>query len=124
MLAPNAGVGGIRDFVLECVSNAVTTACLPMMVGVGIGGNFEKAALLAKKALLRSAGSPNSKLQLSSLEEMLLHAIHKSEGALQKAIDRAIIQAVHVEIFPCHRDSLPVAVTISSNSEKYKTILF
>jgi fumarate hydratase subunit alpha len=123
MLDPNAGVAGIRAFVLECVENVGTTACLPAIIGVGIGGDFEKAALLAKKALLRPAGSPNPRLELSSLEEMLLHAANKPVRGPERIGNGLTVMAVHVEIFPCHKDSLPVAVNISSYSTKYKSIL-
>ena len=69
MLRPTEGVEGIRNFVLECVQKAGANPCPPVVIGVGIGGDFEKAALIAKKALLRHVGSPNPKLELASLEE-------------------------------------------------------
>ena len=66
MLRPTEGVEGIRNFVLECVRRAGANPCPPVVIGVGIGGDFEKAALLSKKALLRPVGSPNPKLELAS----------------------------------------------------------
>ncbi|HET6363790.1 MAG TPA: fumarate hydratase, partial [Nitrospirota bacterium] len=71
MLRPTEGVEGIKNFVLECVQKAGANPCPPVVIGVGIGGDFEKAALIAKKALLRPVGSPNPKLELASLEETL-----------------------------------------------------
>ena len=78
MLRPTEGIEGIKSFVLECVQKAGANPCPPVVIGVGIGGDFEKAALLAKKALLRPVGSPNAKLELASLEEMLLKTVNKN----------------------------------------------
>jgi len=78
MLRPTEGIEGIKNFVLECVQRAGANPCPPVVIGVGIGGDFEKAALIAKKSLLRAIGSPNAKLELASLEEMLLKAVNKT----------------------------------------------
>ena len=78
MLRPTEGLEGIRIFVLECVRKAGANPCPPVVIGVGIGGDFEKAALIAKKALLRPVGSPNARLELASLEELLLKAVNKT----------------------------------------------
>jgi fumarate hydratase subunit alpha len=123
MLRPTEGVEGIKDFVLACVRKAGANPCPPMVIGVGIGGDFEKAALIAKKALLRPVGSPNAKLELASLEEMLLKAVNKT-GIGPEGLGGAVTaMAVHVESFPCHIASLPVAVNINCHAARHKTII-
>lgn len=123
MLRPTHGVEGIKDFVLECVQKAGANPCPPVVVGVGIGGSFEKAALLAKKALLRPVGSPNAKLELASLEETLLKAVNKTGIGPEGLGGKVTAMAVHVESFPCHIASLPVAVNINCHAARHKTII-
>jgi len=123
MLSPTEGVDGIRDFMIECVRKAGANPCPPVVIGVGIGGDFEKVALLAKKALLRPVGSPNIKLELSSLEEMLLKAVNKTGIGPEGPGDRLTALAVQVESFPCHVASLPVAVNINCHAARQKTVL-
>ncbi len=123
MLRPTEGVEGIRDFVLECVMKAGANPCPPVVIGVGIGGDFEKAALLAKKALLRPVGSPNAKLDLASLEEMLLKTVNKTGIGPEGLGGKVTAMAVHVESFPCHIASLPVAVNINCHAARHKTII-
>jgi fumarate hydratase subunit alpha len=123
MLRPTEGVEGIRTFVLECVQKAGANPCPPVVVGVGIGGSFEKAALLAKKSLLRPVGSPNPKLELASLEETLLKAVNKTGIGPEGFGGKVTAMAVHVECFPCHIASLPVAVNINCHAARHKTIL-
>jgi fumarate hydratase subunit alpha len=123
MLRPTEGVEGIRDFVLECVRKAGANPCPPVVVGVGIGGDFEKAALIAKKALLRPVGSPNARLELASLEEMLLKAVNKTGIGPEGLGGEVTAMAVHVESFPCHIASLPVAVNINCHAARHKTII-
>jgi fumarate hydratase subunit alpha len=124
MMRPTEGIEGIRDFVLECVQRAGANPCPPVVIGVGIGGNFEKAALLAKKALLRPVGSPNAKLELASLEETLLKAVNKTGIGPEGLGGKVTAMAVHVESFPCHIASLPVAVNINCHAARHKTIIF
>jgi fumarate hydratase subunit alpha len=123
MMRPTEGIEGIRDFVLECVQRAGANPCPPVVIGVGIGGNFEKAALLAKKALLRPVGSPNAKLELASLEETLLKAVNKTGIGPEGLGGKVTAMAVHVESFPCHIASLPVAVNINCHAARHKTII-
>jgi len=123
MLRPTEGVEGIKSFVLECVEKAGANPCPPVVVGVGIGGDFEKAALIAKKALLRPVGSPNARLELASLEEMLLKAVNKTGIGPEGLGGRVTAMAVHVESFPCHIASLPVAVNINCHAARHKTIV-
>jgi fumarate hydratase subunit alpha len=123
MLRPTEGVEGIRNFVLECVQKAGANPCPPVVIGVGIGGSFEKAALLAKKALLRPVGSPNARLELASLEETLLKTVNKTGIGPEGLGGKVTAMAVHVESFPCHIASLPVAVNINCHAARHKTII-
>ena len=123
MLRPTEGIEGIRSFVLECVLKAGANPCPPVVIGVGIGGDFEKAALIAKKSLLRAIGSPNPKLELASLEEMLLKAVNKTGIGPEGLGGKVTAMAVHVESYPCHIASLPVAVNINCHAARHKTII-
>ncbi|HEX9021963.1 MAG TPA: fumarate hydratase [Nitrospirota bacterium] len=123
MLRPTEGVEGIRSFVLECMQRAGANPCPPVVIGVGIGGDFEKAALLAKKSLLRPIGGPNPKLELASIEEMLLKAVNKTGIGPEGLGGKVTAMAVHVESFPCHIASLPVAVNINCHAARHKTII-
>jgi fumarate hydratase subunit alpha len=123
MLRPTEGVEGIREFVLECVKRAGANPCPPIVVGVGIGGTFEKAAVMAKKSLLRHIGSPNPKLELASLEEELLKAVNRTGIGPEGLGGKVTAMAVHVETHPCHIASLPVAVNINCHAARHKTII-
>jgi fumarate hydratase subunit alpha len=122
MLRPTEGVDGIREFVLECVKKAGANPCPPIVVGVGIGGTFEKAAVMAKKSLLRHIGSPNPKLELASLEEELLKAVNRTGIGPEGLGGKVTAMAVHIESHPCHIASLPVAVNINCHAARHKTI--
>jgi len=122
MLRPTEGIEGIKDFVLECVRKAGANPCPPIVVGVGIGGTFEKAAVMAKKSLLRHIGSPNPKLELASLEEDLLKAVNRMGIGPEGLGGEVTAMAVHVESHPCHIASLPVAVNINCHAARHKTI--
>ena len=123
MLRPTEGAEGIKTFVLECVQKAGANPCPPIVIGVGIGGDFEKAALIAKKALLRPVGSPNPKLELATLEEMLLRTVNRTGIGPEGFGGKVTAMAVHVESFPCHIASLPVAVNINCHAARHKTII-
>ena len=122
MLRPTEGIEGIKEFVLECVRQAGANPCPPIVVGVGIGGTFEKAALMAKKSLLRYIGSPNPKLELASLEEELLKAVNRTGIGPEGLGGKVTAMAVHIESHPCHIASLPVAVNINCHAARHKTI--
>jgi fumarate hydratase subunit alpha len=123
MLRPTEGVEGIRDVVVECIRTAGANPCPPVVIGVGIGGSFEMAALLAKKSLLRPVGNPNPKLELAALEETLLKAVNKTGIGPEGLGGKVTAMAVHVESFPCHVASLPVAVNINCHAARHKTII-
>lgn len=122
MLPPSAGREGVVRYVTEQVIAAGSNPCPPIVVGVGIGGNFEKAALLAKKALLRSVGVNNPRQEVAALEEELLAAINEQGAGVQGFGGNNTALAVHVETFPSHIASLPVAVNIQCHAHRHKEI--
>lgn len=122
MLTPAAGAEGVKKFVLETVRKAGPNPCPPIVVGVGIGGNFEKAALLAKEALLRPLRQPSSLPDIARMEQELLAEINKLGIGPQGFGGRITALAVHIEIFPCHIASLPVAVNINCHAARHKSV--
>lgn len=122
MLTPAAGVRGVKEFALDTVKKAGPNPCPPIIVGVGIGGNFEKCALLAKEALLRPLGQPHPLAEVASLERELLAAINNLGIGPQGFGGRVTALAVHVEIFARHIASLPVAVNIQCHAARHKSV--
>jgi len=119
MLAPAAGLEGVEDFVVETVEKAGPNPCPPTVVGVGVGGNFEYSAFLAKKALLRRPlGSHNHDPFYADMERRLLERINGLGIGPQGLGGRCTSLAVHVESFPCHIASMPVAVNIECHSHR------
>lgn len=119
MFAPAAGLEGIEDFVVETADKGGSNPCPPIVVGVGVGGNFEYAALLAKKALLRRPlGSHNPDPFYTDMEKRLLERINKLGIGPQGMGGRVTALAVHVEAFPCHIASMPAAVNIQCHSHR------
>ena len=118
MLTPAEGLPAMKEFVVETIEKAGPNASPPLTVGVGIGGPFEKAAQLAKKALTRPSGEPNPNPELATLEAELLDAINATGigpagyGGTQTAL------AVHVESFPTHIAAFPVAVNLDCHSHR------
>ncbi len=121
MLKPADGIEGVKRFVTDFVKNAGGNPCPPIVVGVGLGGTFEKAALMAKEALLRDINDESSVPLNAQLEKELLELINKTGvgplglGGITTAL------AVKVESFPCHIASLPVAVNINCHAARHKT---
>ncbi|MBS3948052.1 MAG: fumarate hydratase, partial [Dethiobacter sp.] len=113
MLKPADGVKGVADFVVDTISKAGSNPCPPVVVGVGIGGTFEKVAYLAKKALLRKIGVPNADPFYAGLERDLLEKINKLGIGPQGYGGRTTALAVHIETCPAHIASLPAAVNIN-----------
>jgi fumarate hydratase subunit alpha len=124
MLKPSDGIEGIKKFVIERVRESGANPCPPLVIGVGIGGTFEKAALIAKEALLRPVGSKNPDSELAALEEELLLKINDLGIGPQGLGGRTTALAVHVKMHPCHIASLPVAVNINCHASRHKEILF
>jgi fumarate hydratase subunit alpha len=112
MLTPAQGRVGIKQFVLETVRIAGPNACPPVIVGLGIGGTFDSVARFAKHALLREIGSVNPDPEAAKLEAELLGEINKLGIGPHGFGGRITALAVHVESFPCHIASLPVAVNL------------
>ena len=112
MLAPVAGLGGVRDVVLECVREKAANACPPLLVGVGIGATFDKVAGLAKHALLRPVGSPAASEEHAALEAELLDAVNALGIGPAALGGTPTALGVHVETAPCHIAALPVAVNM------------
>ena len=120
MVAPSAGVEGVKRLIVEFVKEAGANPCPPIVVGVGIGGNLEYAPLLAKKALLRPLGQPNSDPMIEQMEKDILKEINKSGIGPQGFGGRLTAMAVHIEVFPCHIASLPVAININCHAHRHK----
>jgi len=119
MFAPAAGQQGIEDFVVETADKGGSNPCPPIVVGVGVGGNFEYSALLAKKALLRKPlGSHNPDPFYAEMEKTLLKRINNLGIGPQGMGGRCTALAVHVESFPCHIASMPAAVNIQCHSHR------
>jgi len=120
MLVPSEGKEGVKALVLEMVTKGGPNPCPPIIVGVGIGGNFETSALLSKEALMEPLGKRSDDPEIAALEEELLWAINKTGigpqgyGGIVTALD------VHVKMMPCHIASLPVAVNIQCHAHRIK----
>ena len=122
MLTPSQGVEGIRAFVLDMVRKGGPNPCPPLTVGVGIGGNFETAALLSKEALMVPSGERSPDPPVADLERTILGEINGlgigpgGYGGTVTALD------VHVKVLPCHIASLPVAVNIQCHAHRIKGV--
>ena len=119
MLKPSQGRAAVRDFVVETVRLAGANPCPPTIVGVGIGGNFETAALLSKKALFRKLGTPHPDAGIAAFESELLDAINALGIGAQGFGGTVTSLAVHIEQLPCHIASLPVAVNLNCHAHRH-----
>lgn len=119
MLKPADGKDGVVNFVLKTVEAAGPNACPPIVLGVGIGGNLETSALLAKKALLRPLGRRHPEPHIAGLEEELLELVNKTGIGPQGLGGRITALDVHVEVYPTHIASLPVAVNIQCHASRH-----
>ena len=119
MLRPSDGVEGVMDFVVDAVRQAGPNPCPPIVVGVGIGGTFDRAALLAKQALLRDLDEPNPDPYYAELEEKLLERINALGVGPQGLGGRTTALAVRIESFPTHIAGLPVAVNINCHVARH-----
>lgn len=122
MLTPAAGRSGIEDFVVETLERAGPNTSPPVVVGVGLGGTFEKAALLAKRALLRPVGAPSPDPELAALEGRLLARINALGIGPAGFGGRMTALGVHVEGYGTHIASAPVAVNLDCHSHRAKSI--
>ncbi|MGQ9682809.1 MAG: fumarate hydratase [Anaerolineae bacterium] len=119
MLTPADGRRGVVDVVVGCVEKAGANPCPPIIVGVGIGGTMEYAALLAKRSLLRSVGQPSPDEDTADLERELLQRVNALGIGPAGLGGRHTALAVHVEAYPCHIASLPVAVNIQCHAARH-----
>ncbi|MBD0355401.1 MAG: fumarate hydratase [Rubrobacteraceae bacterium] len=122
MLTPAEGLPEMKRFVVETIERAGPNASPPLTVGVGIGGPFERAALLAKKALTRPTGEPNPDPQLAQLEAELLDAINATGIGPAGYGGRVTALAVHIESFPTHIAAFPVAVNLDCHSHRVSSV--
>jgi fumarate hydratase subunit alpha len=123
MLKPADGEDGVKDFVVETVRLAGANPCPPIIVGVGIGGNFEVVAKLAKKSLIRPLGSANPDPKYAAMESELLERINNLGIGPQGLGGRTTALSVHITAHPCHIASLPVAVNIECHSHRHKSVV-
>jgi len=121
MLKPSDGLQGVKDFVVKVVEEAGPNPCPPIVVGVGIGGTFDKAAYLAKRALMRSVDSRNAVPFYAQLEEELLERINTLGIGPQGFGGRTTALAVNIEQYPTHIAGLPVAVNLNCHVTRHMT---
>jgi fumarate hydratase subunit alpha len=122
MLPPSAGIPGVEEYVVQKVKDAGSNPCPPVVVGVGLGGTFEKAALLAKKSLMRPLGDPNPDAKVAEIEQKIMQRINQEGQGVMGwgGVNTAL--AVHIETYPTHIASLPVAVNIQCHAHRHKEI--
>jgi len=120
MLTPAVGIEGVKDFVVNRVKESGSNPCPPTVIGIGVGGTFERSAILAKKAILRDIGNRNPDPELAEIEEEILTRINRlgigpmGYGGNTTSLD------VFLEIEPCHIASLPVAVNVQCHAARHK----
>lgn len=122
MLVPADGIAGVKKFVVDTIVSAGSSCCPPIVVGIGIGGTMDKAAYLAKKALIRPLTERNSHPEYEKLEAELLEMINKTGIGPQGLGGRITALAVNIEWYPTHIASLPVAVNINCHATRHAEI--
>ena len=120
MLKPSDGLQGVKDFIIETVKLAGPNPCPPIVIGVGIGGTFDKAAYLAKKALIRPLDKRNDEKFYSDLEKELLETINKLGIGPQGFGGKTTALGLNIETYPTHIAGLPVAVNINCHATRHK----
>jgi fumarate hydratase subunit alpha len=120
MLTPAAGMEGIKDFVVTRVKESGSNPCPPTIIGIGVGGTFERSAILAKKALLRTLGQRNPDPELAKIEEEILARIQKLGIGPMGYGGTATSFDVFLEMEPCHIASLPVAINVQCHAARHK----
>ena len=123
MMKPADGVEGVKEFVIDKVKRSGSNPCPPIVVGVGIGGSFEKCAEMAKRALLRPIGSKHSNPFYADLEAELLEKVNKLGIGPQGFGGSQTALAVHIETYPCHIASFPAAVNINCHVARHKEVV-
>jgi fumarate hydratase subunit alpha len=122
MLKPSDGLKGVKEFILKVVKEAGPNPCPPIVVGVGIGGTFDKAANIAKRAAVRSTDKANSNPVYAELEKELTEEINKLGIGPQGFGGRTTALAVNIETYPTHIAGLPVAVNINCHAARHATV--
>ena len=120
MLKPSDGLQGVKDFIIETIKLAGPNPCPPIVIGVGIGGTFDKATYLAKKALIRPLNKRNNEKFYSDLEEELLETINKLGMGPQGFGGKTTALGLNIETYPTHIAGLPVAVNINCHATRHK----
>lgn len=123
MLTPAQGWEGIKRFVLQRIAQAGPNPCPPGVVGVGIGGSFDQAPILAKKALFRPLDRDHDDPEVASLEKELFQAVNALGIGPMGMGGRTTALGVKMEMAPCHIASLPVAVNIQCHSSRHKEVI-
>lgn len=123
MLTPSDGLEGIKTFIVDTVRTAGPNACPPLVVGVGIGGNFEYCAYLAKKALFRPIGERHVNKEIAALEEELINKINQLGIGPQGLGGATTALDIKIETAPCHIASLPVAVNLNCHANRHKRVV-
>ena len=122
MLTPSKGKQGIIDCVTDCVKSAGANPCPPLVIGVGVGGTMDKAAVISKSALLRPTGESSADPDCAELERQILTSVNALKIGAQGLGGETTALAVHVESYPTHIGMLPVAVTIQCHSVRHGRI--
>ncbi len=122
MFPPSAGVAGIKKFAVDTVSAAGSNPCPPIVIGMGIGGTMEKAALLAKKALTRPISERNANPEYAKLETEILELVNKTGVGPQGLGGTVTALAVNIEYFPTHIAGMPVAININCHATRHAEI--
>ncbi|ASV69807.1 fumarate hydratase [Cytobacillus sp. FSL W7-1323] len=122
MLTPADGIEGVKEFILTTVENAGPNACPPLVVGIGIGGNFERCAYLAKKSLFRPIGQHHQSPIVAQLEKDLMKNINEMGIGPQGLGGDTTAIDVKIELEPCHIAALPVAVNLNCHASRHKEL--
>lgn len=123
MMKPADGLSGIKDFVVDWVQKAGGNPCPPVVVGVGIGGTFEHVAFLAKKALLRDIGSHHPDQKYAEAEAEILKRVNATGVGPMGLGGKVTALAVHIETYPCHIASMPVAVNVNCHAARHQSVI-
>ncbi|MBN2828759.1 MAG: fumarate hydratase, partial [Candidatus Cloacimonetes bacterium] len=123
MLKPSDGIDGIKEFVMDTVIKAGGNPCPPIILGIGVGGNFETCAILAKKALMRPLNSFHPDERWAQFEVELLKKINKTNIGPQGLGGDTTALKVQIVTMPCHIASLPVAINIQCHSHRHESVI-
>jgi len=123
MLTPSDGIEGIKRFVIETVDKAGPNPCPPLVVGIGVGGNFETCAIMAKKALMRNLGEASTDETAAKIEKELLSELNQLGIGPSGFGGTTTVVGVHMEVMPCHIASLPVAVNLNCHASRHGKIV-